>query len=178
MLHTIPNYLTLARLVSAVPLAILINEGFFMSALILFILVMPTDWLDGLLARRLNQETAIGGFLDAFSDKIFIYVILFSLYRFEALAYWVLMPLFARDILVDALRNFAARDTGPLPANWSGKTKFLLQNIVVILGLVYLQYNGSEKIAFYWAVNLVLLAAFIFSLPGLYYQVRALRGRK
>ena len=176
----VPNLITLARLASVVPITILIFapfRGHFLYALVLTVLAMAADCADGIVARKLDQMTDFGGFFDPLTDKIFMYVVLFSLFRLDVFAAYVLLPMFVRDMLVDGLGNYCALRGGVAHANVQGKVKGWLQTIAVGLALLFLHTEqiGRESLLDYWA-NWTLVAAFLVSLHGLGAYVKELQN--
>jgi len=113
-LKSIPNILTLLR-IALIPIFIVvfylpINTAHLVAALI-FALACITDWLDGYLARRLQQTTKLGAFLDPVADKLIVTVALILLVRLPYLHYLVLpaMVIIGREIVVSALREWMAQ---------------------------------------------------------------------
>lgn len=172
----IANLLTLLRLLAVIPILLLLYSSVanrFLYALIVFCLAIPTDALDGFLARKLNQTSELGRFLDPLCDKTLIYVMLFSLFKLDVYAWYIIFPMFLRDILVDGLRNYMAKTGQVIPANISGKIKFLFQTLSVIFGLLYL-HLGAQTLPFYAAVpDITLACAFLLSLGGIPLLCRA-----
>ena len=68
--RTLPNLLSLSRVPAAPLVMILWLDGFYLEATLLFGAAMLTDWLDGFVAKRLNQVTKLGQWLDPFTDKL------------------------------------------------------------------------------------------------------------
>src|SRR3989337_112615 len=71
-MYNVPNQLTIARLVLAVICFGALAAGWYGTALVLFLLAVVTDWIDGYWARRYGQITQLGRILDPFADKIVI----------------------------------------------------------------------------------------------------------
>ena len=113
----VPNLITLSRIV-AIPLIIGVYyipaewvslETKNMAATAVFILAAVTDWLDGYVARQLNQMSAFGAFLDPVADKLIVagaLIVLLQLDRVDAL---VAMIVIGREIAISALREWMAR---------------------------------------------------------------------
>jgi CDP-diacylglycerol--glycerol-3-phosphate 3-phosphatidyltransferase len=138
MFLTIPTLLTWAR-IAAIPLIIgVFYLGWDMAtknlvATTLFVLFAITDWLDGWLARRLNQTSAFGAFLDPVADKFLICATLLVLLeqgRVEAL---VALIIIGREIAISALREWMAEIGARHKMKVSGIGKF--KTIVQIVGL-------------------------------------------
>ena len=109
----LPNILTMIR-VLAIPVLVLVFYLPFkwsdMCAAALFLAAGVTDWLDGYLARRLNQTSPLGAFLDPVADKLIVGVALVMLVQIHATA-WLAVPamvIVSREIAVSALREWMA----------------------------------------------------------------------
>jgi CDP-diacylglycerol--glycerol-3-phosphate 3-phosphatidyltransferase len=141
-MFNIPNLLTLFRLV-LIPFILIAyywpSEARYLWAAGLFLLASATDWLDGFLARKLNQSTAFGAFLDPVADKITVAVALVALVESYA-AIWLTLPamiIIGREIVISALREWMA-ETGKsahVAVSYIGKVKTTLQmgSIVLLL---------------------------------------------
>jgi CDP-diacylglycerol--glycerol-3-phosphate 3-phosphatidyltransferase len=114
MFFTVPTLLTWARIV-AIPLIIgvyylpLDAATRNLTATVMFVFFALTDWLDGWLARKLNQTSAFGAFLDPVADKFLIcaaLIILLKLQRVDAL---VALIIIGREIAISALREWMAQ---------------------------------------------------------------------
>lgn len=132
---TLPNLLTLLRLVILVPVIILFRLGHPAAAL-LFAVAMLTDCIDGWIAEKWNQRTLLGMYLDPVVDKIVILALLYELARAGVIASALPHLFLARELLHSAVRSTAARHGTVVGANWMGKTKALLQTILVTAGLL------------------------------------------
>lgn len=166
----LPNALTLARLVAVAPLLALLYsplDNRFLWTLLGLAIILPTDALDGFLARRWGQTSAFGQFLDPLCDKTLMYALLFALFAFDVYVPFVIFPMFLRDSLVDGFRNYMARQGRVASANLFGKAKFTLQTVALFAGLFYLHTGAGADSGYRLLANLALGAAFIASLPGL-----------
>ena len=110
---------------------------------IFFVLASFTDFLDGYLARKNNQVTDLGKFLDPVADKLLvnsmvIFLIVPASYAPGQMSWslWCAILLVARDIIVDALRFIAAQKGVVIAANIFGKAKTVLEMIAVSLVLL------------------------------------------
>ncbi|MBF8221755.1 CDP-diacylglycerol--glycerol-3-phosphate 3-phosphatidyltransferase [Halomonas sp. 328] len=136
----IPNLLTLAR-IAFIPLLVVIfylPYGWSLPlAAALFALAAITDWLDGYLARRWDQATPFGAFLDPVADKLMVAVALALLIeRYESL--WLTLPalvIIGREIVISALREWMAEmgKRGLVAVSWIGKVKTTLQMVALLL---------------------------------------------
>ncbi|MBB6343076.1 CDP-diacylglycerol--glycerol-3-phosphate 3-phosphatidyltransferase [Pseudomonas fluvialis] len=109
----IPNLLTLLR-VLLIPVFILLFylpfEWSYLAASAVFAVASLTDWLDGYLARRWEQSTPFGAFLDPVADKLMVAVALVMLVE-EHASFWLTLPaviIIGREIVVSALREWMA----------------------------------------------------------------------
>src|SRR5512142_2062758 len=104
-MFTIPNILTLARLI-AVPLFIVASfRGSYTLALVLFVAAAVTDFLDGMIARRFNQRSRIGAILDPAADKVmmvsgFLFYTLHTAVPVVAMPAWLTFTVLIRDFLI------------------------------------------------------------------------------
>ena len=110
---------------------------------IFFVLASFTDFLDGYLARKNNQVTDLGKFLDPVADKLLVNSMVIFLVVHQSYApgqmtwsLWCAILLVARDIIVDALRFIAAQKGVVIAANIFGKAKTVLEMIAVSLVLL------------------------------------------
>lgn len=115
----------------------------YLGLFIFFVLASLTDFLDGYLARKNNQVTDLGKFLDPVADKLLvnsmvIFLIVPAVYAPEQMSFniWCAIILVARDIVVDALRFIAAQKGVVIAANIFGKAKTVLQMVAVALVLL------------------------------------------
>jgi CDP-diacylglycerol--glycerol-3-phosphate 3-phosphatidyltransferase len=172
----IPNLLTLFRLV-LIPFIILAyywpSENRYLIAAGIFSIAAITDWLDGYLARKLNQSTAFGAFLDPVADKITVTVALVVLVESYA-EFWLTVPaviIICREIVISALREWMA-ETGKsanVAVSYIGKVKTTMQmgSIIVLLasppgtlmGFIGVGMLYAAAILTIWSMVLYLLAA-------------------
>ena len=133
MLKRIPNILTIGRIL-IVPFFVLAFylPGFYgdFTALILFLVASFTDFLDGMLARLLGEESKLGELLDPIADKIIVAAALILLVmdgtikNFEVIAAIIILT---REILISGLREFLAKGQIKLPVSNLAKLKTFLQ---------------------------------------------------
>ena len=139
MLRKIPNILTVGRIL-IVPFFVLAFylPGFYgdLTALILFIVASFTDFLDGMLARFLGEESKLGELLDPIADKIIVAAALILLVmdgtirNYEVIAAIIILT---REILISGLREFLAKGKIKLPVSSLAKLKTVLQMISIAL---------------------------------------------
>lgn len=121
-LRTVPNLISLLRL-ALVPvfLWLIISEQPGLAFLVLAVASM-TDFLDGYLARKLNQVTRIGALLDPAADRLYIFATLIGLAVTGAIPSWLPAVVIGRDfVLFLTIPMLASRNFGPLPVHFAGK---------------------------------------------------------
>jgi len=116
------------------------QEWSIFAAGVLFALAALTDWLDGYLARRLNQTTPFGAFLDPVADKLIVVSALIVFVKYHHIA-WLTIPsliIVGREIVISALHEWMAEmnDSVAVAVSYLGKVKTTLQMIAITLLLV------------------------------------------
>ena len=113
MIWTIPNILTIIRLLAAPGLAVMFlyfdrpYADWF--ALLLFLLASITDWFDGYLARIWRQETKLGAMLDPIADKAMVVIALMVIVGYSSMSPWLVLPatvILFREVFISGLREF------------------------------------------------------------------------
>lgn len=119
---TVPNAISLVRLALVPVFAVLIVTGHDVWALVVLAVSGATDWLDGVLARRLNQVSRLGQMLDPLADRLFIFVTLLGLAWREVAPVWLVAAILARDLMLAFLVPVLARHGyGTLSVSLVGK---------------------------------------------------------
>ena len=139
MIKKIPNILTIGRII-IVPFFVLAFylPGFYgdLTACVLFVIASFTDFLDGMLARMMGEESKLGELLDPIADKIIVATALILLVmngtirHYEVIAAIIILT---REILISGLREFLARGQVQLPVTNLAKLKTVLQMIAIAL---------------------------------------------
>jgi CDP-diacylglycerol--glycerol-3-phosphate 3-phosphatidyltransferase len=139
----LPNAITIGR-IFLVPLLVVVLLTKFEGHLILgvrkelvgaaiFGLASLTDWLDGYLARRRQQVTTLGQFMDPLADKLLITAALVSLVQMDLAQSWMVVVILGREIYVTVLRSLAQARGVAIPASPLGKFKMVSQVIAILL---------------------------------------------
>ena len=180
MFFTIPTLLTWARIV-AIPLIV----GVFylpvepatrnLVATVLFVVVALTDWLDGYLARRLNQSSAFGAFLDPVADKFLVCASLLILVQMGRVNALIALVIIGREIAISALREWMAQigASRSVAVHMIGKLKTTVQ----MLAIPFLLFDGmlcgvvSTRL---WGTVLILAATVLTIWSMVYYLRKAL----
>jgi len=138
MFWTLPTIMTWTRIV-AIPLIV----GVFylpldaatrnLIATVMFIVFAATDWLDGFLARRLNQTSAFGAFLDPVADKFLVCASLLVLVHLDRANVFVALIIIGREIAISALREWMAQIGAgrKLAVHMLGKIKTTVQMVAI-----------------------------------------------
>jgi len=163
-LLTLPNLLTLIRILLAPAVAYFIwraDTGATVLAAVLFILAGITDGLDGYLARRLNCETRLGVALDPIADKVFAIVLVGALILWRGFPVWLAGVIVGRDLILLGggtilMRRFPGIS---LPSNLTGKWAFAA--VAVLLGAHIIRFEFSIQLM--TPVVVTLLAASLLS---------------
>jgi len=168
VLVNLPNYITLARIV-VVPLLVVVlltpeaDRWFGISgyalAIALFLMAALTDIVDGHLARRRNQVSTLGKFLDPIADKLLISAALIVLVEKQLAPSWVVAIIIGREFVITGLRSVAASEGLIVEAQTSGKLKMWAQCVAVV-ALLVAAANGNPPVsnfaldypAFFWRV--------------------------
>ena len=139
MLNKIPNILTIGRII-LVPFFVLAFylPGFYgdLTAFAIFVIASFTDFLDGMLARMMGEESKLGELLDPIADKIIVATALILLVmdgtirHYEVIAAIIILT---REILISGLREFLAKGQIKLPVSNLAKLKTFLQMLAIAL---------------------------------------------
>jgi CDP-diacylglycerol--glycerol-3-phosphate 3-phosphatidyltransferase len=171
---TLPNAFTFFRIILIPIFVIIFCLPFSLSGLvasIIFTIAALTDLLDGYLARRLNQFTAFGAFLDPVADKLMVAAALVLLFQYYP-KIWFTLPaliIISREILISALREWMAEmgKRTSVAVSRVGKFKTTLQMIAIIiilaqtsLNLAWLEFLGFT--ALYVSTGLTIWSMVIY----------------
>ncbi|WP_423197730.1 MULTISPECIES: CDP-diacylglycerol--glycerol-3-phosphate 3-phosphatidyltransferase [unclassified Cupriavidus] len=116
------------------------------TAATFFIVAAVTDWLDGFLARRWNQTSAFGAFLDPVADKLMVTAALLSLLALGRVADLIALVIIGREITISALREWMAQigASKSVAVNFLGKLKTTVQMIAIPLLLFHDSLFGFD----------------------------------
>lgn len=181
MFFNLPTLLTWARII-AIPLIIGV---FYLDAMnaaqqnlvatVMFILFALTDWADGYLARRLNQTSAFGAFLDPVADKFLVCASLLVLVSLDRANVFVALIIIGREIAISALREWMAiiGATKSVAVHMLGKVKTTVQMVAI----PFLLYDG-RLLDFIdtrlWGTWLIWISAVLTVWSMVYYLQKAL----
>ncbi|MDA0188514.1 MAG: CDP-diacylglycerol--glycerol-3-phosphate 3-phosphatidyltransferase [Proteobacteria bacterium] len=140
MQWTLPNILTVARMIAApmVALVFLILPRPFAdwAAMTIFLLASLTDYVDGYLARAWNQISRFGAMLDPIADKAVVVIALAVILGIHGITAWTLIPVVAillREVFVSGLREFLGHQAGTLKVTPLAKWKTMVQMVAITM---------------------------------------------
>lgn len=180
MFFTVPTLLTWTRIV-AIPLLI----GVFylglehgtqnLVATVMFIVFALTDWLDGYLARKLNQTSSFGAFLDPVADKFLVCASLLVLVHLKRADVFVALIIIGREIAISALREWMAQigASKSVAVHMLGKVKTTVQMVAI----PFLLFDGvlfGVIDTGVWGTWLIWIAAILTVWSMVYYLRKAL----
>ena len=179
MILNVPNLITLSRIL-LIPLIIglyylpedwLGNQGKNVAATAVFILAAATDWLDGYLARRLNQLSAFGEFLDPVADKLIVAGALIILVYLQRVDMIVALIIIGREIAISALREWMAKvgQARSVAVAFIGKLKTVSQMIAIPL-LLY--HDELLMIDCQWLGTVLVNIAAVLTVASMLYYLR------
>jgi cardiolipin synthase (CMP-forming) len=180
MFFTLPTLLTWARII-AIPLVVGI---FYLPvepqlqnriATVLFIVVALTDWADGYLARKLNQTSSFGAFLDPVADKFLICAALLVLVHMDRVHALVALVIIGREIAISALREWMAQigASRSVAVHFVGKVKTAVQMTAIPFLLFYDKLFGVIDTR-WWGTLLIYASAVLTIWSMVYYLQKAL----
>ena len=180
MFLTIPTLMTWAR-IFAIPLIVAV---FYMGlapatqnlvATVLFVVFALTDWLDGYLARKLNQTSAFGAFLDPVADKFLVCASVLVLVHLQRADVFVALIIIGREIAISALREWMAQigASRSVAVHMIGK----LKTVVQMVAIPFLLFDGKLWgliDTHIWGTWLIWIAAILTVWSMIYYLQKAL----
>ena len=185
MFMTIPTVMTWARIV-AIPLIVgvfylpLHPEACNLLATVLFVVFAATDWLDGYLARRLNQMSAFGAFLDPVADKFLVCACVLVLVDLGRADVSVALIIIGREIAISALREWMAQigAARSVAVHRVGKLKTVVQMVAIpfllydgrLFGLLDTRFWGGWLI---WAAAVMTVWSMVYYLKAALPEIRA-----
>jgi len=173
---TIPNILSLLRLLLIPVFLVLLVFGHFGWALLLIAVSAITDFVDGYVARHFNQVSRLGQLLDPAVDRLFILSTLLGLAFVDVLPWWLVAVIIARDVLLLILGVVLANHRfGPLPVHHLGKmgTFAILFAMPVLLAAAAFPDVAAVALPLGWAA--AIWGVFLYWWAGVAYILQAAR---
>jgi cardiolipin synthase len=182
---TVPNALSVLRLVGVPIYLLLIESESYGWAVLTLVVAGATDYFDGKIARRFNQTSRLGELLDPAADRLYIVVILFSLWDLELLPIAVVLLIVGRDIILGILLIvMKRRDLPPFTVTYLGKAATF--NLLYAFPFLLLTRSNTPWVAessfilgwafSAWGIGLYLYTGFVYLREGLR-DLAQVRGR-
>lgn len=143
---TTANKITMVRILMIpffIYFALQYDKTSLIIALVLFCLASVTDFLDGYIARKYNQVTDFGKFVDPLADKLLVTAALLIFIEKGIFPAWMVFIVLAREFIITSLRNVAAAKGKVLAASWTGKVKTCVQIAGIIIDFFVLILSSS-----------------------------------
>ncbi|HXD60747.1 MAG TPA: CDP-alcohol phosphatidyltransferase family protein [Lacisediminihabitans sp.] len=175
-IFTIPNALSLIRLALVPVFLVLIILGYDALALLTLVISSITDFLDGVLARSLNQITRLGQLLDPAADRLFIFAALLGLAIRGIIPWWLVAIIVARDVMLLVLGVVMANfGYGPLPVHHLGKVATFCLFYALPILMIGQAFPAVAWIAVPLGWAFALWGAFLYWWAGVIYLVESAR---
>ena len=180
MFFTLPNLMTWTR-IAAIPLIVAVfylpmsPASRNLTATVMFVAFALTDWLDGYLARKLNQTSSFGAFLDPVADKFLVCASLLVLVHLGRADVFVALIIIGREIAISALREWMAQigAARSVAVHMLGKVKTTVQMVAI----PFLLYEGElfgVIDTLWWGRIMIWVAAALTVWSMIYYLQKAL----
>jgi cardiolipin synthase (CMP-forming) len=167
---SVPNQLTFLRLGFLPFFIIAVHYNHYPIALALMTAAGLSDGLDGLLARKLNQKTALGAYLDPIADKVMLSSSYFVLALAGKIGWWLAILVLGRDalLLIACAAILLTVGYRSFPPSWIGKVTTTFEILLVVMVVVQAVFPGSglllgQKLCSYVVAVFVVLSGFHYS---------------
>jgi cardiolipin synthase len=168
----IPNLITLLRIILVPIVVILLIQGYFLKALIVFVVAGLSDALDGFLARVLHQQTVLGAYMDPIADKALLASSFVTLSVLHIIPGWLTVIVISRDFII--LLGIAVLSMRSIPVAirpaFISKVTTALQLITILAALSFKCLPWA--VAGIWPLSLFWITAFFTIISGLNYMAR------
>ncbi|MEL6496462.1 MAG: CDP-diacylglycerol--glycerol-3-phosphate 3-phosphatidyltransferase [Cyanobacteria bacterium J06623_7] len=168
----LPTWITLSRLLGLPFILYLLNfpsVGNRWLCVGIFVIAASTDWVDGYLARKLNQVTELGKFLDPLVDKLLVLGTLLALIELRLVPAWGVFIILARELAISGWRvNPKLTGNASISgANIWGKLKTVVQiiAIAVLIAPISPRWDTASSILFWLAVVFSVISGLIYVIP-------------
>lgn len=166
---TLANQITLAR-IALIPIflvfAVLGGTAFDIAALVLFLVASATDFLDGYVARKYNQVTDFGKFVDPLADKLMVCAALMIFVDRGLMSGIMVFIILAREFIITSLRTVAMGKNKVMAAAWSGKVKTCTQIAGIVVIFLCSIVSGGQPTGM--AAGLITVSVWVMTLMTLY----------
>jgi cardiolipin synthase (CMP-forming) len=166
-IFTVANAVSVVRLMAIPVFLWLVIEDRLLIAFVLLVVAVLSDFVDGMIARRMNEITKLGQFLDPFADRLFIAATVIALAIQDVVPWWFVIAVMLRDALLGIGGVVMARyGAATLPVKWWGKVATFAMLVVLplfLLGAVVPEVGeitnpiawvlALATVALYWVVG-------------------------
>jgi len=154
---TLANVISVVRLMAIPVFLYLVIIDRLVVAFALLVVAVLTDFVDGMVARRMNQITKLGQFLDPFADRLFIAATVIALAIQDVVPWWFVVAVMLRDALLGVGGLWMSRyGHATLPVKWWGKVSTF--GLLFVLPLFLLAAIVAHYGSTWWAEVLVMIA--------------------
>lgn len=176
----VPNLISFIRIVLIIPFGIMLsNSGFNakITTIILGLVIGFTDFLDGLLARKLKQTSELGKILDPLADKLVFIIGAVLFVAFKALPIWIMVYIIVRDVLVFVIGAYlSAKRKSIIPSTFSGKLSTVVLSLAFLSIIIYDTYFIVSAVLLYIGLITFTFAtlnyALVFLFPDTNVQIK------
>lgn len=162
-IFTLANVISVVRLMSIPVFLVLVINDELLTAFILLVAAVLTDFVDGMIARAMNQITRLGQFLDPFADRLFIAATVIALAIQDVVPWWFVVAVMLRDALLGVGGLVMSRyGAATLPVKWWGKVATFGMLFVLplfFLGAVF-ESVGALTHAVAWALAVAVVVLY------------------
>jgi len=172
---SLANLITITRIL-LVPIFLVIlltemeNKEIF--AFVIFLIAAISDGIDGYVARKYNQVTGLGKFLDPLADKLLVSAALLALVYLQVVETWIASVIILREILISAFRFYFLVKDASFSASWLAKKKTLMQIISISILIIYTKIPWYQEIIRQVGTVLLYIAAFLSVYSGVEYVIK------
>lgn len=148
-LHWLPNAISLLRIALVAPILLLVLDGSYEWALLLFFIAGFSDGIDGYLAKRFNWHTRLGGLLDPVADKLLVNGLFITLASMQLVPLWLTTVVILRDVIIiggAAAYNFLVAPLEGEPSRIS-KLNTVFELLFLLFVLSRAAFNWPDKIS-------------------------------
>ncbi len=145
----LPNQLSILRIILTPIFVILLLSDNLIAwyfSLGVFTIAVLTDWYDGYIARKYDNISKLGKFLDPLADKVLIITSLIMFNRLGYIPNWIILVIILRDLVITSLRIYVINSNNPVRTNFFGKIKTFGQLIVLFYIFLYHIFIHSREV--------------------------------
>jgi len=172
------NKITISRIfLTFIFMIFLFSKGLFFksAALFVFMLATWTDFLDGFIAKKMNQISDFGKFMDPIADKVLIISAFLAFVEMKLIPAWIVVIIVSREFIITGLRLVALARGEVIEAAVVGKHKTVSQMLSIYVILIFIVFKESGTSVFrFWNANMeyMLITALLTLISGISYIMK------